>query len=225
MGDAPAAATRPRRLARPSPLVDRTRPAATPVPDGWPPPRDLPGDRSRLTGRLPLHHPSDLGERFAAARRGHNGGHMDSLRHRLAGPPGRGPRRPPRGSGPRSPATGASRCPASPRRSCAQAGLHHLDVLAVADEQARVVVAQVVEGHAGAEAGRRRGGAPDGGEPGPAHRWPGRRGEHQRGWLARPGEGTPPVPPSPTRPFGRAQAAPPRWPAFPGWKDPNVRPR
>jgi len=106
-------------------------------------------------------------------------------------PRGRGPRRPPRGSGPRSPATGASRCPASPRRSCAQAGLHHLDVLAVADEQARVVVAQVVEGHAGAEAGRRRGGAPDGGEPGPAHRWPGRRGEHQRGWLARPGEGTP----------------------------------
>jgi hypothetical protein len=41
-GDAPAAATRPRRLARPSPLVDRTRPAATPAPDGWPPPRGLP---------------------------------------------------------------------------------------------------------------------------------------------------------------------------------------
>jgi hypothetical protein len=60
VGDAPAAATRPRRLARPSPLVDRTRPAATSVPDGWPPPRAPPGYRSRLTGRLPLHHRLDL---------------------------------------------------------------------------------------------------------------------------------------------------------------------
>jgi hypothetical protein len=34
---------------------DRTRPAATPAPDGWPPPGAPRGHRSRLTGRLPLH--------------------------------------------------------------------------------------------------------------------------------------------------------------------------
>lgn len=41
------------RAARPSPRVDRTRPAATPVLDGWPSPRPPRGDRATEPGVQP----------------------------------------------------------------------------------------------------------------------------------------------------------------------------
>jgi hypothetical protein len=61
--------------------VDRTRPAATPVPDGWPPPRDLPGTEAGLQADSPCITLLTCGSELAGRGQGTTGAHA------LTGPP------------------------------------------------------------------------------------------------------------------------------------------
>ena len=81
--------------------------------------------------------------------------------------------------GRRCPATDASRCRASPLHSVTKPCLHHLDALAVADQQRGVEVAQIVKAGTVRRTGRRYGSAPHRPERSPADRPAMLVGEHQ----------------------------------------------
>jgi len=145
---------RPARCLR----VDRTRPPATVVPDGWPSPGARSRYRTRLIGRLVPHTSSDLRRYFSttrSVRRSTENG-VDRLSRLVLGvrPEVRV----------RVQRLGGRRVP--------KPSLHDLHRLAMADEERSVVVPQVVK-HRLCQAGPLRRRPPDRRrEPGPVERVP-----------------------------------------------------